>query len=233
MLFGIQTSVLIVAVFTAFVGYQFRLREKKRDMAHSELIKSYNDFYSPILFVIREINELPQSEERNDLINKLFTDYGLGSSKGHLIGSVNMLNTYFELNALFRAFKHQPDAYEAKFLKCLKEFEVMIDQEFWDAHDIIYKEHNRYKDHNFKPLKSLFIDLLGTLKFVSDFAMSVCLLTWFTIGYAHIFNIEAFSVKAVGYITGFTVIVILIFVGSFMYSKLFYSKTNNRRERKK
>lgn len=165
MLFEIQTSVLIVAVFTAFVGYQFRLREKKRDMAHSELIKSYNDFYSPILFAIREINELPQSEEQNDLTNKLFTDYGLGSSKGHLIGSVNMLNTYFELNALYRAFKHQTDAYEAKFLKCLKEFEVMIDQEFWDAHDIIYKEHNRYKDHNFKPLKSLFIDLLGTLKF--------------------------------------------------------------------
>lgn len=231
-LFGIQISVLIVAVFTAFVAYQFRVREKKRETSYSELLKSYNEAYSPIMFSLKEIMEKQQGDEKNSLINKFFFEFGLSNSKAHLLGSAELLSLYFKLNTFYKAYQHEPENYEERFQACLKEFELGINEEFWDAHDIIYKEHLRYKDHSFKPVKSLFIDLLGTLKFISELAASLCLPAWMAILIDHLFKLNAFSNEVIIYIVATTFIIFLFYGLTFVYSNLFYQRTSNRHIRK-
>jgi hypothetical protein len=232
LLFGIQASVLIVAVFTAFVGYQFRLREKKKDLSHSELLKSYNEAYSPILFMLKEIQGFPPGEERENLINKFFSEFGISGSRSHLIGSAQMLDVYFELNTLYIAYKHEEETYEEKFLECFKNFEILIDQEFWDAHYIIYKEHIRYKNHHFKPLKAIFIDLIGTLRFIFEVAMCIVVFLWCVIIYDYFMNLNAFPGSLLSYAKGITIMVCMAYGATLIYSFTFYKDTSNRRKRK-
>lgn len=231
-MFGIQISVLIVAVFTAFVGYQFRIREKKRDLAHSELAKSYNEAYTPIRFLLKEINEEPLKVEKLLLIDNFFKNYGLSNSKGQLIGSSEMLNAFFELNALYRAFKHDQTAYEDKFMESLKKFELQITEEFWDAHDIIYKEHIRYKNHHYRPVRSLFLDLLATIKFLTEIASSVALITWATILTDQMMSLNIFNEKSTAITLGLTVVVGMMYFMTFIYHVAFYKPTINRRKKK-
>ncbi len=228
LLFGIQVSVLIVAVFTAFISYQFRLREKKRDLAHSEITKSYNEVYSPIKFLLKEINEEPSKEEKLVLIDNFFNQYGLSGSKGQLIGASEILHKFFELNALYKAFKHDQNAYEDKFIQILKSFEVQITNEFWDAHDIIYKEHIRYKKHHFNPVRSLFLDLLATIKLMTELATSIVFIAWIAILTDIVLKLHIFNEKSVAVILVLTVMVALFYSVTFIYYKTFYKPTNNR-----
>ncbi len=232
-MFGIQASVLIVAVFTAFVGYQFRVREKKRESSYSELLKSYNEVYSPLSFRLREINVLPTSNDKQALMEKLFLDFGLNSSKAHLIGSVKMLEVYLELNTLFNAYKHEPSVYEENFLRCLKDFEKLINEEFWDAHNIIYKEHLRYKDYHFRPVKALFIDIIGTIKFISELAISVSVFFWVGLILQLLNNSQAVSHEFMTFAISITISIVIMYVLSLIYSLQFYNQTSNLYRKKK
>lgn len=226
-MFGIQISVLVVAVFTAFVAYQFRIREKKRDLAHAELLKSYGEVYSPILFLLKEINGTPKGQEKEALIDKMFNDYGLVNSKTHLIGAVKTLNIYFELTGFYRAYKNNKESYEEKFLECLEKFNDEINKEFWDAHNIIYKEHIRYKNHHFHPVKSLFLDLLATLKFISELGLSCSIVMWALIATNIIFKLDAFSVEIAGSALAISLLIFILYIFAVLYNNQFYNKTNN------
>lgn len=227
-MFGVQVSVLIVAVFTAFIGYQFRIREKKRDQAHAEITKSYNESYSPVKFLLKEIIEEHDKVNRSILIDRFFENHGLNGLKGASIGSSNMLKSFFELNSLYKAFKHDSNSYEDKFINKLKEFESEITQEFWDAHDIIYKEHIRYKQYHFNPVKSFFLDILSTVKFITEIATSIIFVAWIAILVDLLFKLNVFNSESIALIFGVTVIVLLIYICAFIYYKLFYNPTNNR-----
>lgn len=232
-MFGIQISVLIVAVFTAFVGYQFRIREKKRDTSYSELVKSFNEIYSPLSFRLREINQLPNGEKKNELLNKFFEDFGLGSSKAHLIGSSELLDSFFELNTLYRAQCSEPEIYKEKFESVLKIFESQITDEFWDAHNIIYKEHQRFKNYHFKPIRALFIDLIGTIKYVTELAACFAVFAWLYILSDSFAKEPTLAPEIKTYIQVVSIAIFIFYALIYGYYFIFYKDSSNFHKKRK
>ncbi|WP_438349950.1 hypothetical protein ACP8HI_04580 [Paenibacillus sp. FA6] len=223
-MFGIQISVIIIAVFTAFIGYQFRIREKRKDSSYSELSKSYNEVYGPMFFRLKEINQSTDDNEKQGLIDAFFKDF---SSKAQLLGSSVLLKKYIDLNALFNTHKNK-SSLESIITEKLIDFHTLLETEFWDAHDIIYKEHFRHKDQNFKPVKALYIEFIGTIKKLSTLVMSFCCVVLYIILLDYSLKLNLLSIQVTFYTLVATVgFIFPLYLSSLAYSYMFYKKTAN------
>ncbi|WP_044482062.1 hypothetical protein [Paenibacillus antibioticophila] len=158
---GIDLSVIVIALITAYIGYQFNHTSKKREAFLKELTNSYNEVYSPMfeqLFIIMETEEKTAKLEQ---IESFMDEYSSKDSKIRFIASSFLLDYFYKLRGIYKKYKYENNrSNEKELLDQVKGLFVMIENEYWDAHDIIYENHKQFKSDSFN---NPFLVFLGSI----------------------------------------------------------------------
>ncbi|MDB5056171.1 MAG: hypothetical protein JWM44_4221, partial [Bacilli bacterium] len=146
-IYGIQLSVIIIALITAYMGYQFNFRAKKRESFLKELSNSYIEVYFPMNELLKDIINKEDIAKKRELTHEFFERFKGPESKIKFIGSSFLLEYFYELENLYLIYNSDPNrTNESSFLNKLKSFSNKIEYEFWEAHDIIYEDHLKFKN---------------------------------------------------------------------------------------
>ena len=164
-------SVVLVA-FSAFFVYQFGRRSKGIDSFLESLNYSYENLYYPMYMVLKNIKERPISE-REQLVSDYFKIYSSSDSNLKLIASTFILEKYFDLEKKYKnSFANQDELIRSGFWKCFDSYYLIIENEFWEAHDIIYKDYLKSKTIiNRNPLLRILMEISVLVYNVITFAV--------------------------------------------------------------
>jgi hypothetical protein len=182
--FGIEISVVVIAIVTGFIGYQFSLRTKRKDNFLKELTVNYTQLYYPMYERLRAIRKIEDANERNGWFNDFFTYYSNSESPIKLLGSTRTLESYFELHGLFKNMMKENTRVEAlKFSDNLDSFRNSIEREFWNAHNVIYKDYKKFMDIEFRsPFFALTFEILVLTKQLIQYVLIITgLFLYFTL----------------------------------------------------
>ncbi len=136
---------MVLVAFSAFFVYQFGRRSKGSDSFLENLIKSYDNVYYPMYMVLKNIKE-SLIDEREQLVLDYFKVHSSSDSSLKLIASTFVLERYFDLERKYKSsFANQDELSKSEFWKSFDSFYIIIENEFWEAHDIIYKDYLKIK----------------------------------------------------------------------------------------
>lgn len=179
----LQLPVILLAIITGFISYQYNHRSKKRELYLKDLNLSYSEVYAPMFIKLKRITREQDRQIKLGLINDFFEEYKTDASKVKYIGTTINLETFFELEIQYEDYLQNPGASkERSLILKLEGFYSSIEAEFWEAHDTIYEDHLQYrslirKNIFFKLLIEFFILLHNLSSFllgVSVFFVYVC-----------------------------------------------------------
>ncbi|MCF7755855.1 hypothetical protein KQ941_15495 [Paenibacillus xylanexedens] len=160
---GIDLTVIIIALITAYIGYQFNHTSKKREAFLKELNNSYNEVYSPMFEQLQQIKEIENKTIKMEQIDFFMEEFSGKNSKIRFIASSFLLEHFYKLREAHKIYKQENNRTNAKeLLKKIEGFHIMIENEYWDAHDIIYESHRQFVSDSF--LNPFFVFLRSTLK---------------------------------------------------------------------
>ncbi|WP_042196277.1 hypothetical protein [Paenibacillus camerounensis] len=158
---GIDLSVIIIALITAYIGYQFNHTSKKREAFLKELTNSYNEVYSPMFEQLLIITETEDKTKKLEKIESFMDEYSSKDSKIRFIASSFLLDYFYKLRGVYKKYKNENNrSNEKELLDEIKGLFVMVENEYWDAHDIIYENHKQFKSDTFN--NPIFV-VLGSL----------------------------------------------------------------------
>ncbi|WP_339192326.1 hypothetical protein NST68_26305 [Paenibacillus sp. FSL E2-0230] len=139
-----------MALVTAYIGYQFNHRTKKRETFLKELNVSYNDVYSPMFVELSLIEATEEKEEKMRLIDNFVQDYSGKNSKIRLLASSFLLEYFYSFLKVYLKYKHEENRVnEHELLKMVTGLFLMIEDEYWNAHDTIYEDHKQFISDTF------------------------------------------------------------------------------------
>ncbi|WP_339218585.1 hypothetical protein [Paenibacillus sp. FSL W7-1332] len=148
--FGIEISVIIVALITAYIGYQFNYRIKKREVFLKELSISYSEVYFPMFEMLSVIVKTEEKTRKFDLIDSFVQEYSGKESKIRYIGSSFILGYFYDFKEAHSKYKQENNRInERELLKMLQGLYLMVEEEFWNAHDIIYEDYKQFVSDSF------------------------------------------------------------------------------------
>lgn len=213
---GIDLAVIVIALITAYIGYQFNHTSKKREAFLKELSNSYNEVYYPMFEQLKQIIELKDKTIKMEQIDFFMEEYSGKNSKIRFIASSFLLEYFYKLREVHKKYKQENNRInEKELLKKIEEFHIMIENEYWDAHDIIYENHKQFVSDSF--LNPFFVFLRSMLKIV--YHLSVFVLWAST---ALIYFTVAHSVSPLAWVPEWwnISIALLIFLGTIMFFSL-------------
>ncbi|MGG1554575.1 hypothetical protein [Paenibacillus ferrarius] len=144
--YGVQLPLIIIAVITAFVGYQFNFRAKRREVFLKEISNSYNEVYFPMYELLRNIELTEEKATQLLLLDEFFKLYRGHESKVRFIGTWSNLEYFYEFELAYKSYKLvQNRSNEIELFDKFKSFNTMIHNEFWEAHAVIYEDHLKFK----------------------------------------------------------------------------------------
>lgn len=184
--FGIDLSVLLISLITAYMGYQFNFRVKKREIFLKELNTSYSEVYFPMFELLSEINDTKDKTRKLQLIDAFFLEYSGINSKIRFIGSSFILDYFYSLRVTYMKYKNENSrTNERELFEKLSGLYIMIEEEYWNAHDIIYEDYKQFISDSFNnPFFVILFNILRLLYHLSVFLLwSSLLLLYFTIYY--------------------------------------------------
>ncbi|RAU91179.1 hypothetical protein [Paenibacillus sp. YN15] len=171
-IWGIDLSVIIVALVTAYIGYQFNLRSKKRETFLKELGASYNEIYSPMFEQLSLIIETEEKSEKLRMIGIFVQEYSNKDSKIRLIASSFILDYFHKLKRVyFKYIQEENRVNERELLEMVNGLYSMIEDEYWNAHDIIYEDHKQFISDTFS--NPFFVILSNIFRIVYHFSVFV------------------------------------------------------------
>ena len=136
---------ILIALLSAFIGYQFSRRAKGNDSFIVELTKSYENSYYPMYIQMKTIKEY-EMEQRDQLVKEFIEFYSLPSSTTKSIASTSLLEMFFELRQKYLDFvKDNDEVIRQAFWESFEVFYSALENEFWQAHYIIYKDYHVFK----------------------------------------------------------------------------------------
>ncbi|MDR6726940.1 hypothetical protein J2W91_005465 [Paenibacillus amylolyticus] len=170
---GIDLTVIIIALITAYIGYQFNHTSKKREAFLKELNNSYNEVYFPMFEQLQQIIELKDKTIKMEKVDFFMEEYSGKNSNIRFIASSFLLEYFYKLREVHIKYKQENNRINEKdLLKKIEGFHIMIENEYWDAHDIIYENHKQFVSDSF--LNPFFVLIRSTLRVV--YHLSVFLL---------------------------------------------------------
>ncbi|ODA41816.1 hypothetical protein [Desulfosporosinus sp. BG] len=132
---------IIMLLLSALIGYQFSRRSKGNDLFLESLTKSYENVYFPMYIRLKKIKE-QNDEQKLELLEEFFKGYYSYESTIKLIAPVSLLERFFDIYLKYLVFTRQRDESSKENLwKNFEDFYVSIENEFWEAHEIIYKDY--------------------------------------------------------------------------------------------
>ncbi|ASA23394.1 hypothetical protein [Paenibacillus donghaensis] len=160
-IFGIDLSIIIIAVITAYIGYQFNHRAKKREVFLKELSNSYNEVYFPMFELLSVINKTEDKNRKLELTDSFMQEYSGTNSKIRFIGSTFILEYFYKLREAFFTYKNEINrTNERELLEKVKGLYLSIEDEYWNAHDIIYEDYKQFVSDTFN---NPFFVILGNI----------------------------------------------------------------------
>ncbi|WP_152547729.1 hypothetical protein [Paenibacillus ehimensis] len=160
---GIDLAVIIIALITAYIGYQFNHRAKKRETFLKELTNSYNEVYFPMFELLTDIIKTEEKIQKFELIDSFVQDYSGKESKIRFIGSSSILEYFYKLKDTYLKYKQESNRVnEHELLEKIRGFYLMIEDEYWNAHDIIYEDYKQFVSDAFN--NPFFVIVAGVLR---------------------------------------------------------------------
>lgn len=229
---GIEVSVIIAAVITAFIGYQFNLRVKRSEYFLNELRNSYEELYFPMYMRIEAIKNTENDSMRKERLKDFFADYTNSSSNVKWLGTSETLAMYYVLCETYSKCDSTDKAMN-EFNIDFAQFSKKAEKEFWEAHDIIYKDHLRFKylSHKNSFLVALIEGISILYNFTSFLIYLGLLLIYFAISQQFI-NLKGFPEEITVPIS-LLIFLIIVMTHSLvlMLSITFVTKKNTRSEK--
>lgn len=106
-IWGIDLTVIIIALITAYIGYQFNHTSKKREAFLKELNNSYNEVYSPMFEQLQRIIELEDKTIKMEQIDFFIEEYSGKNSKIRFIASSFLLEYFYKLREVHKKNKQK------------------------------------------------------------------------------------------------------------------------------
>ncbi|MEK4039456.1 hypothetical protein MHH49_18205 [Paenibacillus sp. FSL F4-0122] len=229
-IWGLDISVIIVALVTAYIGYQFNHRAKKRETFLKELSVSYNEVYSLMYVELSLIEATEGKEEKIRLIDNFVQEYSGKNSKIRLLASSYLLEYFYNFLKIHLKYKQEENRInEHELFKMVTELFSMIEDEYWNAHDTIYEDHKQFISDTFtNPFFVIFANLFRVIYHLSVFAFwSSIIILYFTVAQL-ISPVEWFPVWWNIYYSITLVIISIAFFGFMMMFKEMIIKKNRR-----
>lgn len=183
-IWGIDPSVIIVALVTAYIGYQFNHRSKKREAFLKELNISYNEIYSPMFEQLSLIIATEEKNEKLKMIDTFIQEYSGKDSKIRLIASSFILDYFHKLRKVYIKYKEEESRVnEHELLDKINGLYPMIEDEYWNAHDTIYEDHKQFISDTFNnPFFVVLSSIFRIAYHLSVFIFWICaVILYFTI----------------------------------------------------
>lgn len=230
---NLDISVILLALITAFIGYQFSLRTKKKERFLKELSNSYNEIYFPLVEILQTIIKTENKEEKIKLLDGLFNKYSNPESKIRFIASSSILEFFYEFKEIYFKYKNEKTRKnEIQLMEKLHGFYYMIEDEYWDAHDIIYEDHVQFREDTFmNPFLVILFDIFRVFYYLTTFLLGIS----FFILYIAIWN-KYFPLKSIPTdLNVVNAILIVLFItmiyGLMLLVKTFAIKKNRRKSK--
>lgn len=230
---GIDISVIIIALITAYIGFLFNSRSKKRENFIKELRNSYIEVYSPMFESLSEIKKTENKEIRLSLIDRFFESYSGSDTKIRYIASSFLLEYFYELRNSYELYKKESSRKNEKdLMEKLNAFYIMIEDEYWNAHDIIYEDHLHFRDTAFlNPFIVVLLVLFRILYHLSTFIVWASLIVLYFSIWNELFRLEVIPEWwSVTYALLFLTISLMFFGVMLMFKQ--FAVKNNRRKNK-
>jgi hypothetical protein len=138
------------------------------------------------LLIIMETEESMKKLER---IESFMDEYSTIDSKIRFIASSFLLDYFFKLRVFYKKYKNENNrSNEKELMNKIKGLFNMIEDEYWNAHDIIYANHKQFTSNSFNnPFMVFFGGILRIVYHLSVFLVWItAVVVYFTI--AHIIS---------------------------------------------
>lgn len=230
-IWGIDLSVIIVALVTAYIGYQFNHRSKKREVFLRELGRSYDEIYSPMFEQLSLIEATEEKNEKLRMIDNFVQEYSGKDSKIRLIASSFILEYFHNLRKVHSKYKEDNNRVnERELLDKINGLYSMIEDEYWNAHDTIYEDHKQFISDTFNnPFFVVISNVYRIFYHLSVFVFWISLVVlYFTISHLIIPIEWVPKWWGITYALLFVILAILFFSFMMMFKEIVIKK--NRRE---
>jgi hypothetical protein len=177
-IFGIDIAVIILAVITGLIGYQLNIRSKTKENFLKELNNSYINLYHPMFESLKNIKENESHEDQGYLLEEFFREYVGPQSQIKFFGSSSLLDFFYKLYTSYKKKLTEPSRkQDMEFNEMLNRFYTMIENEYWNSHDIIYKDYKKYMELSFKnPFMAFSYEIIMLFKQLVRFLVVLSLL---------------------------------------------------------
>ncbi|GEM_PF-6102656 len=177
-LLSIDISVILLAIITGFISYNFAHRTRRKESFMRELSNSYNQLYHPMNERLKVIQNIEEPKKKFELFNDFFAFYSNPESPIKLLGSSEKLESYFELHELYKKLaKDHTRSLSNQFNDALSNFTKSIESEFWKAHNVIYKDYKKFLDVEFKnPIFVYTLEIILIMKQIFKFLLVLSVL---------------------------------------------------------
>ncbi|MBC2728636.1 hypothetical protein [Desulfosporosinus sp.] len=228
----ISFSVILIAVITAYIGYKFNDRTKKKEKFIKELTNSYNEVYFPMYELLLNITKAEDSIQRDKLLEDFLVTYSGVDSKIRFIGTCSILEYFYDLRSTYNKYIKENKQNESILSEKLTNLLNMIETEFWDAHDIIYEDHIQFKDDSFKnPFLVVSLSILRVIYYFTSFALGLSFLVLYVVIWDRIIPVELLP-KEVNFQSTIGLILFLTMVYGMMFTIKEFAVKRNRRKSK-
>lgn len=168
--FGIDLSVVIIALITAYIGYQFNYRVKKREVFMKEIGVSYNEVYFPMYELLSVITKTEDKIQKMHLVDSFMQEYSGINSKIKYIASAELLEYFYRLRDDYNRYQQERNrTNEHELLVKIKVLYSMVDEDYWNAHDIIYVDYKQFVSDSFN--NPFFVILSNVFKIAYHFSV--------------------------------------------------------------
>lgn len=205
---------------------------KKGGLFKRIITKLSRSIFSYVYKIEKIISEKEQ-ERKNNLLAEFFEHYQEDETKIRYIGTSYNLEAFFKLEINYFEYLNNPGRVSEKtFFDNLNNFYVSIENEFWEAHDIIYEDHLQFRSLNkknifFKIIIEFFILTHNLSTFI--FALAGLYL------YISIWNeyIQKFPSKEISQwlSTPFALLTLLMSIVLFSFTKILFASVKKENKR--
>ena len=166
---------IFMLLLSALIGYQFSRRSKGNDLFLESLTKSYENAYFPMYIRLKKIKNQDE-DQKLELLKEFFETYNSYESTLKLLASASLLEWFFDMNQKYIVFSKEGDESSKEvFWKSFEDFYIKIENEFWEAHEIIYKDYFISKTLIKKnPFLRIFMELSILLYKITTFLLYLC-----------------------------------------------------------
>jgi hypothetical protein len=121
--------------------------------------------------LLRNIKATVEKSTQLLLLDDFFQKYSGLESKVRYIGTSSKLEYFYEFESTYKSYKkNQTGSTENELFEIFKSFSLMMSDEFWEAHEVIYEDHLKFKSlFNKNPFVIVIFEIISFVQYTINF----------------------------------------------------------------